>query len=81
MTQREILEELSKLTTTERLTVIESALHQLREELHPRRQSATPTERKRQLMTAAEALLPDYTADSELTVFTSLDSEDFHAEG
>jgi hypothetical protein len=39
------------------------------------------TERKRQLAAAAEALLSDYTADGELTIFTALDSEDFYASG
>lgn len=42
-------------------------------------QPLTPTERKRQLVAAAEALLPDYAEGSELTVFTALDSEDFYA--
>ena len=30
------------------------------------------------LAAAAKALLPDYTADPELTSFTALDSEDFY---
>jgi hypothetical protein len=80
MTQREILEELGKLTTTERLTIIETALHQLHEELYPEEQPVTRAETKQQLMAAANALLPDYVTDGELTVFTALDSEDFHAE-
>jgi hypothetical protein len=33
-------------------------------------------ERRRQLVAAAEALLPDYTAGGELTIFTALDSEE-----
>ena len=33
-----------------------------------------------QLAAAAEALLPDYTPGGELTVFTSLDAEDFRGE-
>ncbi|GFP43509.1 hypothetical protein HKBW3C_02639, partial [Candidatus Hakubella thermalkaliphila] len=28
-----------------------------------------------------EALLPDYTAGGEMTIFTALDSEDFYAAG
>ena len=35
--------------------------------------------RKRQKATAAQALLSDYAAGGELTAFTALDSEDFHA--
>ena len=32
-----------------------------------------------QLMAAAQMLLTDYEADTELTAFTELDGEDFHA--
>jgi predicted DNA-binding protein len=35
--------------------------------------------RKRDLALAAEALLADYQRDPELTAFTALDAEDFHA--
>ena len=37
--------------------------------------------RDARLAQAAEALLPDYTADAELTSFTALDTEPFHAQG
>ena len=79
MTQTEILEELKKLTAAERLTIIEAALRLIREDLRQVGQPLTRIERKRQLAAAAEALLPDYAADGELTIFTALDSEDFHA--
>lgn len=79
MTYMEILEELKKLTTTERLTVAEAALRLIREDLQQVKQPLVQTERKRQLAAAAEALLPDYVAGGELTIFTALDSEDFHA--
>jgi predicted DNA-binding antitoxin AbrB/MazE fold protein len=39
-----------------------------------------PSERA-QLAAAARALLPDYEAGGELTVFTTLDGEDFGAQG
>ena len=35
--------------------------------------------KKSSLANAAQALLDDYTTDEELTIFTSLDGEDFHA--
>ncbi len=35
--------------------------------------------KKSELANAARALLDDYTTDEELTVFTNLDGEDFHA--
>jgi hypothetical protein len=38
-------------------------------------------DRKRQLASAAEALLADYAAEGELTAFSVLDGEDFHAWG
>jgi predicted CopG family antitoxin len=37
--------------------------------------------KKRDLEAAAQALLADYQENPELTVFTALDAEDFHAEG
>jgi hypothetical protein len=72
------VEELKKLTTTERLTIIEATLHLIREDLQQVEQPLARTERRQQLAAAAEALLPDYVAGGELTIFTALDSEDFH---
>ena len=77
MTQIEIMKELKKLTTAERLAVVEAALRLIREDLLKVSQPLTRTERARQLAEAARTLLPDYTTDSELTVFTALDGEDF----
>jgi hypothetical protein len=84
MTQAEILQELKKLTATERLTIIEATLRLIREDLQQVGQVEQPlaqTERKRQLVAAAQALLPDYAAGGELTAFTALDHEEFYAEG
>lgn len=78
MTQIEILEELGKLTTKERLTIAEAALHLIGEDLQQREQPLAWTERKRVLAAAAKTLLPDYAAGGELTIFTALDSEDFY---
>jgi hypothetical protein len=79
MTQVEIFEELKKLTTIERLAVIETALHLIREDLQQVEQPIAMAEGKQQLAAAAEALLSDYVAGGELTIFTALDSEDFYA--
>jgi len=79
MMQVEILEELKKFTIPERLTIIEAALRLIREDLQQVGQPLTRTERRRQLAAAAEALLQDYAAGGELTIFTALDSEDFYA--
>jgi hypothetical protein len=80
MTQREILDELKKMTPAERLKTIEAALHLLHEELQLQEQPEAEAEKKHRLAAAAKALLPDYTTNTELTAFTALDSEDFHAQ-
>ena len=75
MTDREILEQLKKLPTPERLKIVESTVHQLREELEGAVEQGAD-----RLAQAAQALLADdYASDSELTAFTGLDSEPFHA--
>jgi len=77
MPRAELLDELKDFAPAERLTIMETALKQLREELqHPAR-ALTTADRKNQLFSAAEVLFADYAADNELTAFTSLDGEDF----
>jgi len=63
------------------LTIIESVLQRVRRELQQMGLPEGLDERRRQLAKAAEALLPDYMEDTELTAFTALDGEDFYAEG
>ena len=77
MTDREILEQLKKLPTAARLKIVESTVHELREELESG--PARPEDADDRLTKAAQALLADYVSDSELTSFTALDSEPFHA--
>jgi hypothetical protein len=79
MTEREIMEQLKKLSTAKRLTVVEETLRSIREELEKIEKPVADTDLKRRLAAAAEALLPDYASGGDLTVFTSLDGEDFHA--
>jgi hypothetical protein len=79
MTPAEILEELRKLPPSERLGIIEAALHLTRQEMQQIEQSPHWAEEQRQLALAAQTLLPDYAAGGELTEFTVLDSEDFYA--
>ena len=79
MTYAEILQEIKKLTLSERLAVMEAALQLLREELQQHEQLLSTREKtQQQLAAAAQALCSDYTSDSELTSFTALDSEDFY---
>ncbi len=79
MTQRELLEELKKLPTAERLTVVEAALRLIRDDLQ-KEVPLAQTETRERLAAAAQLLLADYAAGGELTVFTALDGEDVHAE-
>jgi hypothetical protein len=76
MTKAQILEQLTDLDLAERLAVIEAAVHGIREELAGRPAEA---DRTAKLAAAAAAFLSDYEAGGELTAFTSLDAEPFHA--
>jgi len=79
MSEREILEALKRLAPSRRLVVIEGALEELRRELQQRGSPPAQEDRKKQLAAAAEALLADYASDEELTAFSILDGESFHA--
>jgi hypothetical protein len=73
MTYTEMLETLKKLTLPERLALMEAALHLMREELQQHAQPPATDEKTARLAAAAQALLPDYTTDTELTSFTAID--------
>jgi hypothetical protein len=81
MAHIDVLAELKNLTATERLRVAEEALQLVRQELEGRQLLRTQSERTQQLTAAAAALQGDYAAADELTVFTTLDREDFRAPG
>jgi hypothetical protein len=81
MTHAEILEQIKKLSLKERLEVIDGAIHLLRDELTQKVRPLTPEDRKRLLSQGADVLLQDYETDRELTSFTALDGEGFHAQG
>lgn len=78
MSQTELLSELNKLDTFDRLRIIEQAIHAIREELHPIIYKKDLRIDKNQLLKAAELLADDYKNDKELTAFTALDGEDFY---
>ena len=73
MTYAKILDELRNLTNAERLAIIEASSRLIRDDLKQETGRSSSDERKRKLTAAAEALLPDYEAGGELTIFTSLD--------
>jgi hypothetical protein len=76
MTRADIFREIRDLPLHEQFQVLESLARVLREDCAARPETDTT---RSTLAQAAEALRSDYKADSELTVFTALDSEDFHA--
>jgi hypothetical protein len=78
--ESEILEHLKCLPMTERLKIVESLAHQLREDLQLSSGQGSQKAGEK-LARAAEALREDYLQDKELTTFTALDSEPFHAKG
>jgi len=69
----EILQSLPHLTATDQLKIAETAL-QLIQHNH---QALTPAQRRQQIAIAAITAIGDYSANTELTAFTSLDGEDF----
>lgn len=78
MTQREILEEIKRLTPAERLKVAEMVLRLIQADLQPTLPQPAWIEAQQRLASAAEALYSDYTTDDELIAFTALDSEEFN---
>jgi hypothetical protein len=79
MKRIDLLKEFKKLTPSERLAVIEAALQQLRADLEGAPEPKPLAVRKKEMAAAAKALQKDYAAGGELTAFTALDAEDFHA--
>jgi hypothetical protein len=67
----EILERLKSLPVAERLGIVESAVHELREDLE-RSGVRAEEETNARLARAAKARLADYSNDRELTAFTAL---------
>ena len=62
MTQGQILEEDRKIAHCDRLTLIEDVLRTVRQDLRHAKPAKRQVSQKRQLATAAQALLADYTA-------------------
>ena len=79
MTEREIIEQIKHLPPAERLAIVEATLRSIREELPQIQKPLNQAEKRRRLVAASKALLRDYTQGGDLTAFTALDSEDFHA--
>ena len=67
MRTTEIIKEIERLPVQKRIFVIERAIHSIRQK-----------EDNNQMKQAADLLLTDYKSDTNLTIFTNLDYEDFY---
>jgi hypothetical protein len=79
MTRIQILQEIEKLTAAERIKLIGAALKTLDERPPAKNHYRKTAELRQRLMAAARALRKDYEQAGELTSFTALDAERFHA--
>jgi hypothetical protein len=73
METTEIIKALPTLSINERLSIATIALNSI----ETQKQVMTERQLQQQLRIAANLAMDDYTSDSELTIFTSLDGEDF----
>jgi hypothetical protein len=76
MTKAEVLEALKKMTTEERLDVIEVASQLIREEILTK--SKFTPQKELSLAEAAEVIRSFYEPGSEVVVFADCDTEDFY---
>lgn len=73
METTEIIKALPTLSIDERLSIATIALNSI----EAQKQVMTDRQVEQQLRVAANLAIDDYTHDPELTIFTSLDGEDF----
>jgi hypothetical protein len=76
MTATEILGEIKALSFAEQSRIYEALRELVLKQMRP---SPSPEPKENDLRRAASALRSDYESDPELTAFTALDGEDFHA--
>lgn len=76
MVTQDILQALPGLSSTDQLKIAETAL-QLLQQNH---QTLTREQRRQQMSIAATAAIEDYSTSNTLTIFTTLDREDFRTE-
>ncbi|MGH2544242.1 MAG: hypothetical protein ACRDIB_15710 [Ardenticatenaceae bacterium] len=79
MTQDDILDGFKQLSLQQQLEVIAEAVQILQRGFSQAEEPAADVSQKAQLAAAAQALLPDYLEDEELTAFVALDGEPFDA--
>ena len=81
MTQMQLLDEFSQLTLPQQLEMLQSALEIVSAKVRVASLPADNDASSITLTQAAALLLADYENDEELTSFTVLDGEPFHAQG
>ncbi|MGB3757525.1 MAG: hypothetical protein WBA07_14295 [Rivularia sp. (in: cyanobacteria)] len=74
METTKIIQELSNLSTSERLQIAEAALLLIRQE----QDLLTREEQNQQLALAAMAAIADYAPGGELNIFNAIDGEEFY---
>ncbi len=74
METTKIIQELSNLSTSERLKIAEAALLLIRKE----QDSLTTEEQNQQLALAATTAIADYAPGGELNILTAIDGEEFY---
>ena len=79
MTRAQLIVELKRLNPRDRISVLEAAMKTLCDELPAAGRPKEANGKRRRLTVAAKKLRADYQAGGEMTSFTVLDSEDFHA--
>ena len=79
MTQDDVLNGFKQLSLQQQLEVIAEAVQILQRSFRQAEEPEQDVSEKEQLAAAAQALLPDYLDDEELTAFHTLDGEPFHA--
>jgi len=82
--QEDVLKALENLSITERLTIVEEILQQIRVDIaEVEARKAKRADMKQRMAKAAQLALlkDDYANDKDLTSFTALDGEDFYEPG
>ncbi|MCA9947413.1 MAG: hypothetical protein KC449_28235 [Anaerolineales bacterium] len=76
MTQKELLREFQRLSLQQQLAILRDALEIVENNFRQLEQTESD---KLPLEEAAQLLRQDYLSDSELTAFTAIDGDEFHA--
>lgn len=79
MTQAQLLHEFSQLPLSQQIQLLQSAFEIVSAQVRSTTEQADKSQTKLSLAEAAALLRVDYETDEELTTFTALDGEPFHA--